>query len=235
LKSGSSNSSRVAWVNRSVKSSSSGDQVKAPSPKIDWDSRKYSCAAEAWVSFGPRETATRRQMAFAIRQTSGRSDKSPARQNRSARMNTSPVNLGSPSKRPRVNSVRLIASRATLALARNACVSRRGLASRRRACANSVLLRRRRPDAPLFNDHRRRHAGPVAIVTERLEKRPVALVLRVFQATPDPDLGVIVRALRLITLRPHRPQISFDESTIRNRYRAALGVSRSTCFRLPLV
>ncbi len=88
-------------------------------------------------------------------------------------------------------------------------------------------FRRRRPDAPLFNDHRRHHAGPVAIVTERLEKFPVALVLRILEATTDPDLGVIVRALRLITLGPHRPQMPFDERAIRNRYPATLRVGRS--------
>ena len=76
-------------------------------------------------------------------------------------------------------------------------------------CKLRASFRRRRPDAPLFNDHRRRHAGPVAIVTERLEKLAVALVLRVFQATPDPDLGVIVRALWLITLRPNRSSNAF--------------------------
>ena len=85
-------------------------------------------------------------------------------------------------------------------------------------------LRCRRPNAPLFDNHRRQHAGPVAIVSKRLEKLAVALILGVFQATPDPDLGVIVRALRLITLGTHRPQMHFDESAIWNR--ESVGPSR---------
>jgi hypothetical protein len=86
-------------------------------------------------------------------------------------------------------------------------------------------LRGRRPDAALFDDHRRLHASPIAIITKRLEKLPIALVLWVLQATTDPDLGVVKRALGLITLGPHCPQMRFDEtllagnSTVGDRFR----------------
>ena len=143
-------------------------------------------------------------------------------------MNTSPSNLGSPSKRPRVNyspthglEGHFGVGKKRLRLQARIGEPPQGLSKLR------ASFRRRRSDAPLFNDHRRHHAGPVAIVTERLEKLPVALVLRILEATTDPDLGVIVRALRLITLGPHRPQMHFDDSAIRNRYPAALRVGRS--------
>jgi hypothetical protein len=87
------------------------------------------------------------------------------------------------------------------------------------------LLRCRYSDTPLLDDHRGQHPGPVAIVTELRKKLRVALALRVFEATTDPDLGVIVRALRPITFGSYSIQMHFDEYAIRNR--PPLGVGQT--------
>ena len=88
--------------------------------------------------------------------TSDPQDISPARQNLSARMNTIPSKLGSPSKRPRVNSVPPMASRATLASARKASLSQPRVGEPSQDLSKfRASFRRRRPDAPLFDDHRR--------------------------------------------------------------------------------
>ena len=79
------------------------------------------------------------------------------------------------------------------------------------------------PGRAPFDDHRRLHASPIAIITKRLEKLHIALVLWVFQATTDPDLGVVKRALGLIILGPHCPQMRFDKNAIRDVVRPGWG------------
>jgi hypothetical protein len=143
-------------------------------------------------------------------------------------MNTSPSNLGSPSKKTARQHSPIQGLEGNFGVGKKRlCLQARIAEAPKGLCKLRISFRRRRSDAPLFNDHRRHHAGPIAIVTKRLEKFPVALVLRILEATTDPDLGVIVRALRLITLGPHHHQMPFDDSTIRNRYPATLRVGRS--------
>ena len=140
-------------------------------------------------------------------------------------MNKSPANLGSPSKRPprQLRPIHGLAGDFGGGKKRFRLQARVGQPPQSLS-KFPASLRGRRPDAALFDDHRRQHASPIAIITKRLEKLPIALVLWVLQATTDPDLGVVKRALGLITLGPHCPQMRFDKNAIRDRCQAGLGV-----------